>query len=1175
MTTTTALENRPESLRRVADRLWARHERGGGLRAEELDALTEAWFRLAVHTDTAPGTALDLLAAAHRLDPVNPKHPYHAGLIHLRQGRLDAAQQWLNAAAESAPANHRVWAHLAIVHEGLHEQRIGDLSYDGKERRRVTEIVSAVREGRDDLAASEYPSGSPLRPGPCRWSGVHDISAELVLRRPVGERSRDAIAKDLRRVAELADHRRGGVAAFTVLAVQWLVHGYPPATIHRIASALPPGEGPARRMLEVTCELFETDEAELPARLAMCLARQELPDLLVALVHQRRLLWRPLRVPDMGAFTAARRFASTDEPGDAAAHLDAMESALRAITTATPPTMPADVATEDTGPDADPGVLLARLESAAATISRLDKSAGVVAKALRRADLGDASRSARARVDHALLTDIAERLDGARRAQLDTLHQFTSEKTAARAEKFDTQLERCEKALQQPLRLKAHLGALRKKLRGHEGQPATPVAPSAVLLAIDAELGSLAPRTERVLLASPRRGPVPEEPRERVAFAVAEVEEALADNASRAWHSLEAYAAELRRRSALVLLRSYLNDRLAESLHRMGTSTPARRHWQAMLAEEPMSTAVLHNLAVAHTAAGDVAAATEAWSRYLEAHYAEALLAGTPTRGAAERAEIHRALAGSFGTAALCGRFSEDGYEPQPRGAPAELTSPARVALAVAHLRLEELNRALAYRSTVLRLGVARSVRRPELDEAFDTRLSLVAAACAPLRHRVRAPFEELCRSAFQAAHEAACDPGQRTREATDPDEEGAHTAWTHERVRWKARIARDLVGADDWPVTESSGEILTSLLMLDELRLDSEDVTVRQAVLQLGASTTYLRQLNNLTDIAAEFAADRIGRAAENKLESSDDLGRRYRGIYLSWQRNGVAEHHLDLLDDPQAVYFPSVKRAFDMVKRAASAPVTRAAVLAAIPAMEYWIVRLRGAAGPAAMLGELLRAVDEHRRAQPVLAEARAAAIPRDSMAYIRLSIVCDEYEDARTRLRRLARNGEHAVEARRLLTVLFHRWVSSDGDLPTMAEIHADLPPSPEAELAHGRRSVITEVTIAKHKRRPGGVDPDSLATDLRQLLQDDEDNTHARFEHTRLLYQHALRVRTAMRRTIGARRETCRDELTRLCKECAAHAGHLLDRDPAGTYDALANENRLEEIRKIAEKVERYG
>lgn len=151
MTTTVRLETRPGVLHGLADELWERYEQGRPLRPEELEALAEACFRLGVRPDAEPGAALSLLARAHPVDPVNPKHPYHIGLIHLRHGRLEAALEWLTAAAELAPANHRIWAHLSVVHQDLHEQRTGTPDYAGDQRKRAAEIVDAIRSGQDSL----------------------------------------------------------------------------------------------------------------------------------------------------------------------------------------------------------------------------------------------------------------------------------------------------------------------------------------------------------------------------------------------------------------------------------------------------------------------------------------------------------------------------------------------------------------------------------------------------------------------------------------------------------------------------------------------------------------------------------------------------------------------------------------------------------------------------------------------------------------------------------------------------------------------------------------------------------------------------------------------------------------------------------------------------------------
>ncbi|TYB43949.1 hypothetical protein [Actinomadura chibensis] len=1208
MTTTVGLETRPEKLHAIADRLWDRFEQGHRLRPEETDALAESCFRLAVLPGTEPGQAVSLLARAHRVDPVNPKHPYHIGLIHLRHGRLDAALEWLTAAAESAPANHRIWAHLSIVHQDLHDRRRGGGGRDPRSR----EIAAAVRAGRDDhvvLARSEAPDDSAapppvpegpvasvLRPGRCRWSGMHDIDAGFDLRRPTSKRTRDLVAEALERTARLAAPRTGGTSAFVILAVQWMVHGYPSATVRRLAGALPPEDGPARRLLDLVCELFEADEEALPGRLAACLAEKRLPDLLIALIHQRRLWWRPLALPDLGAYTAARWFAEEGGQDDPTPHLNAMRSAVVAL--AARPEPLTDVPVRG-GVDAGTAEeRLAALERDADLVRRLRERAMGLAKQLRGADVRDPDRHARARADQTLLSDIARRLEAARVGRLQKLQELRTETgTLAPSADFDARLERCEKSLQQPIGLKAVIAKVGRRLHsaGKEfaKEAAAPSAaaagPSAEAAAIGADLAVLEPEPVPAAVPPPDTGVPDAGPRssaETVAEAVEAAERALAHNADRALRTLDAYPPSLRRRSALVLLRSYLDGRLAETWHRMGHSVEARRHWQAMLTENPMSAPVLHNLAVAHTGAGDLPAAAQAWRRYLEALYLEALVAGTPARGAAERARVHRVLAGSFGTAALCGRPpAEDVPDERPRGVPAELTSPARAALAVAHLRLEELNRALSYRGAVPRLGVARSVLRPELDAAFDARLELVATACAPLPERVRAPFEELCRDAFRAAHEAACDPGGRTREVTDPAEEEAHAAWARERMDWKERIARELTGAADWPVTESSGEVIAGLRLIDGLRLDPRDEALRRAAARLGHAdpARHIALLNDLSGLAADFAVQKIFQAAERRLDSSTDFPDRYLRICLAWQRNGVSDRHLDLLDDPQPVYLPSVQPAMALLEDAGVAdPEVRRAILAAVADMEHWVARFRGASGPAAMLGRLLRAVGEEDRARPLLAEAGAVAFAGASTARVWLAIESDDFADAAARLGGLAE--KHApgdpdwTVARGMMIETYERWVVSDGPLPSVARIRDDIRrwPGPQAE--HAVQRLVVDVTINRHRRRPGDLDLESLATSLRRLLVEDAGNSFARYHLDRSLFQQAVEVRLRMKKSFGPSRDALRDELSRICGECASHAAELLDQvgdsRPPDAYHVLADPARRAEIETIFAKVRRY-
>ncbi|MFF9117752.1 hypothetical protein ACF09Y_19465 [Streptomyces massasporeus] len=79
--------------------------------------------------------------------------------------------------------------------------------------------------------------------------------------------------------------------------------------------------------------------------------------------------------------------------------------------------------------------------------------------------------------------------------------------------------------------------------------------------------------------------------------------------------TLDRYPAGLRHRDAVVMLRTCLSGLRGESDQRLGRSAAARRGWNAMLADDPLPPAVLRNLAVAHTTAGDLGQAAHAWRR--------------------------------------------------------------------------------------------------------------------------------------------------------------------------------------------------------------------------------------------------------------------------------------------------------------------------------------------------------------------------------------------------------------------------------------------------------------------------------------------------------------------------------------------------------------------------------
>jgi tetratricopeptide (TPR) repeat protein len=1187
----TELENRPEVLWRALDQLWSRHEQGRPLTDPEHEALVEANFRLGVHPDTGTGTALTLLARANRLDPTNPKHPYHIGLIYLRHGRLEMAEKWLTAASALSPTNHRIWAHVSLVQRGLDEGRSGSADYDGDHRRRAEEILTAIREGRDDLDPAAVP---PLRrPGECRWPGVHDLEVEARLRSKTSERTRDALAGELAELAGSANLRRGGVAAFCVLAVQWMVYGYPPATIRRLAGELLDGDRPTARLLNLVCDLFEMDETELPIRLAQCLDEGSLPDLLVAMIHRGRLFRKPLGLPDLGAYTAAKEYAGGDPTGP----ITAMTAALRALS-AEPPEPMADVRPAEAAPEsaAGPDEKLAQLEHAATELSGLVDQVREFAKELLSVKVSTPEAFAQATGSCAVLAQLVDRIEKVRTARLEELREFKAAEPVGLVMSFDefrARVEECEPRLQEsPAKIKTILGkAERKFAKLREFESVEPVPSSRVRAIEEGVTAAEDTVSGPAVTGVPQRKPptaAPAQPRtdgtpgEQVAAAVAAVERALADNFEEAGRTLEAYPPHLRHRQAVVMLRAFLTGHQAESDQRMGRGTAARRGWSSMLADDPLNAAAIRNLAVAHGSAGDIGSATQAWSRYLETVYQHDLLAGDPRRGAEHRAEVHQTLAGAFGTAGLVAQTTRDGdMDEDVRDVPLVLASRAKVAIATAHLRLEEVNRALSYRSPTLLLGVGRSIEEIELATARDRRLALAEAATAALPPRVHAAFTELCRQAIENAHEAATAAGGRIRRPTDEAEEEAHTVWAKKRILWKLRLSKAVVDKDaDWPLTEYSGDVIGNLQLIDDLALDPLDEFIRRAAQQLGIQedpANFLERHNQLSKLACEVALSRIYDAAELNTTLPDQ----FRLICRSWARNSIPDTYLEHLDDPQRLYYPSVESALGIL---ASAQETldeqdRRVVEAATVVLERWVARLPGASGPARVLARLLGALDRPEEAQRVLAAAEAGAFAPHgrreiAIAHVRLAIDRARYPEAVSRTRKLLQEGAAEARLRRLLTEAYNRWISTGRDLPSVGQIKEDLSPwSDDPEALQDRRILVVSATIVKHQSHlKGDLDQvllglKALGADLRELCADDADNTEARFQLMVVLHQHSTQVRLKMRSTSGAERRRRTEELNTINSECADNADLLL------ADSNLSDDARRNEIQAILKAVRR--
>ncbi|MFC1596921.1 tetratricopeptide repeat protein [Planctomycetota bacterium] len=346
----------PQHWRQVLDEL---QNSGGPTSADHWEALIEGWFRLAVTPGTPFDDSVRLLRKCLRLDGSNPKFAYHLGRLFFAHGRLEEAAHWLEIACRLNPTSHRVWAHACLLHWELNERfrdpkryepdslrkrgnTISDTVQRGKEPDKALLIDFTPQESRAEkerrqragikdkslAEASEDEDGVDptddgkrngqwrhvrrfLNAGVLRWSGIKDLAVEYGLQGEARQSIVKALVPLLLEVAGDARRRRGGLAAFAVLAVQWVVSGYPTATIRRLLEGLELTADewtlPSVRLANCVCDIFDADGSAGLSCLAQAASVGDLPPLLTALIHRRKILSQPLKFGGLGAYRNARR----------------------------------------------------------------------------------------------------------------------------------------------------------------------------------------------------------------------------------------------------------------------------------------------------------------------------------------------------------------------------------------------------------------------------------------------------------------------------------------------------------------------------------------------------------------------------------------------------------------------------------------------------------------------------------------------------------------------------------------------------------------------------------------------------------------------------------------------------------------------------------------------------
>jgi hypothetical protein len=1055
------LELRPEALRERHQRL-TEQKKSRGLAPAELEALAECCFRLAVHPATPVDEAVRLLHRAIRMDRANPKYGYHLARVYFLHGELERCSKWLEAAARLCPTSHRVWAHVCLLQRELNRRYRGDERYeqDGL-RRRSDKLAARIQQGEDaaepellDLkpprslaaveaerrrglgaAAREATGAGDGRPsavgavrftgnGNCRWTGIHDLLAEDLLEAAPSTRNRDRLLQLWERILEAAQRRRGGYAGFAVLAVEWLLAGYPPASVRRLAARLPgPPQPAAGELVELACTAFELPAADVSGLLARALEEDRFPPLLAAAIHQRRLLRHPLEFPTLALhFRAAEKLLESARArtgaevrrqllAEAAA---ALKNLRRAAHELDPP---------ETDEVADVSAGKATAEEPQDPAERIRGMDAFLREAKERVDAGwgrlqqitEAHAQKKASADElreahelgAVAASVAEQA-----AEKVTALRILRDSGAVTRAELLAEMNRVQEGLQN---LAGTQGRFRRKLMRLPGAPEAP-AP-ATKPAEKAAADPAAPPAAPAAAASAEKSSA--DPLAQLAGLLAETERRVAELFAAAGASFRPYSARAVQMGPLRELRRYVEAREAEAWYRLGRRARARRIWVRLLCEDRLNEALLKCVAVCDTIEGDPARHLSSWRAYAEMLYFHAVAAGTPRVGALARADFHRHFGRAYGPAFLAeekegpGEFDENAWL-------GFFNSPVRARLFVEHTLLEFFNARLDFTSPPLLLGI-QSKEGARREEARKEMRSFLEGVAAGIPGKVRTPFGELAQETLEEADRACQSPARLTqRRDTQYDEERKRLLeWIGKVLDLKYRITA-AVHRDEgkWMEEAENVEAALHLARLNRIPIRSSPELLENAARARRFSGQVVDSIEKaLEQLPEAVAGHLVTRVFLGNSEDDASDARRlelYRRMVRDWPGEPALTKWLAVIDDPGCLkgFFPE---AMNEAIRKGRADAQMTASL-----RELW-KRYPASTGIARRLALLLANDKNFCEAFKLLEAARGAALSDDARR---------ECDDIRRQLRVLQVNADlEAGEFDRALPALLEILAEDD--------------------------------------------------------------------------------------------------------------------------------------------------
>ena len=972
---------------------------------QQLEALVEVRFRLAVDADTSPSEAIELLQGCVRLDGANPKYAYHLAQIYYEGGRLDRAREWIEAASRLCPTSHRIWSHVALLHLELNDGYAGDENREADAlRRRAHAILDRVTSGEDDFSDpiwldfepplseagkrgaqgpeakdddpgrggarpadepdSPDPSDEPeepqgedelalqrfLFPGRCRWSGALDLRVEQMLESAPTQRTLESLAPLLGRVCDQARRQPHGASRFAILALQFLVAGYPARTIRRLMDT--PGfdpQAPSMRLLDRTCQLFEAPDRDLPAMLAEMVDREHIPPLLAAMAHRKRLLWRPMSFEATHAFRLARSMAAESRRRNRNEDLSAgnddhpwaevsrrLDAAIRSLDPAPPAEL---VDPSDQAPDqaVTPEVAMERLQGLTAAIEGLVSARNELLAFVRDHVRGIAKESQDPAEVAAAMTSCSSMpgaIDDLSSAVKRGLAEVDDLKAGVQAlgsgqlpPEYDADLEARRGQLTGMSSVR-NFRTFTKQANRHFSARGCPVdaadEPEEELVSLverikgafpgDADEGGDTGEAGATP-AGPETGPDAGGPLASPASAEPLPEgmaglEARLDRVTAgidrlfgyARASFDLYSPSARASAPIRSLELSVLAREAEVAYRLGRRRRALRIWRAILRRDPLDTHTAKNVAVCLTGDRESHLELAAWSDYVTRLYFEAIALGDLRHRAEERIAFHQTVADSYLPRFMCRELDRDWSSNVSASSMGPfLSSPARVRNFVQQTMLYLLNTLLSYTSPAVALGVARGDSSETRERARETLDAFAERAAAALPARVRAAFVDRARKRFAEALEdsAKAERLLLKRDTSYTDERDRHLRTLRDLGEVKLKFLVALGESSGIGAEIASVDALPWLCAIDELPLDlSKDL--------LDAVSASLRVTPDLlrgTDLAMRVVVN-LTEYVFGEAEGAEDRTRReqqYRRLVDDWARRPAMSAYRHMVDVPQ----------------------------------------------------------------------------------------------------------------------------------------------------------------------------------------------------------------------------------------------------------------------------------